>query len=224
MSLKAIIFDLDGVLVNTSRYHYLAWKRLANELGFDLSEKQNEQLKGISRQASLNILLSIGHLSMSDIARRRLAERKNVWFNEFIQAMTPDELFSGVRPLITQLRQHGLRISLASSSKNARTVLQQLAIEDLFEVVVDGHMIIQTKPAPEIFLLAARLLTLSPEECLVVEDAVSGVQAARAAGMSCIGIGQPDTLRKADVVVGQVSDLTVQNILQCNKTHISSQR
>jgi beta-phosphoglucomutase len=199
--IKACIFDLDGVIVDTAHYHYMAWRRLANELGFDLSEAENEKLKGVSRMHSLEIILTLGGVSLTDHDKEVLANKKNGWFVDYLERMLPDEIFPGVKPLLNELRKKGIKIALASSSKNAKTVIQLLHIQNEFDVIVDGTMTVNSKPDPEIFLLAAQKLGLDPKECLVFEDAEAGVEAALAAGMRCIGIGSPKQLGKANKVI-----------------------
>ncbi|HEX5169247.1 MAG TPA: beta-phosphoglucomutase [Cyclobacteriaceae bacterium] len=211
--IRACIFDLDGVIVDTAHYHYLAWKRLANELGFDLTKEQNENLKGVSRRKSLEILLAIGGLTVSESEKERLAFKKNEWFNDFIERMLPEEIFPGVRPLIDRLKFKGIKVALASSSKNARTVIRRLQIENMFEVIVDGNMINHTKPDPEIFLRTAQLIEVLPPECLVFEDAEAGVEAALAAGMKCVGVGSIDRLGKANMVIDKTGDFRVEMLI-----------
>lgn len=209
---KACIFDLDGVIVDTAHYHYLSWKRLAHELGYILTESDNERLKGVSRMQSLDIVLELAGVTLSEEHKEILAKKKNGWFNEYVEQMVPSEIFPGVQELITAIKQDGLRVGLASSSKNARTVLQRLKLEHVFDTVVDGNMIRHTKPHPEIFLTTARQLGVAAAECLVVEDAEAGVAAARAAGMKCIGIGSPALLGQADRVFARTADIDVSTI------------
>ena len=189
--IKACIFDLDGVIVDTARYHYLAWKRLAKELGVDLTLEDNERLKGVSRMRSLEIILEIGGVSLSEIEKERLANKKNTWFVDYVERMAPEEIFPGVRALMQGMRELGIKLALASSSKNAKTVIQLLHIQHEFDAIVDGTMITHTKPHPEIFLMAADKLGIEPENCVVFEDAEAGVEAAVAAGMNCVGVGSP---------------------------------
>lgn len=205
--MKACIFDLDGVIVDTAKYHYLAWKRLASEMGIDLTEEVNEQLKGVSRMESLNIILKLKGITLSDREKEELADKKNVWFVEYINAMKPDEIFDGVKELMKEIRDHKIKIGLASSSKNAQAVLKLLGIQSLFDVVIDGTMIQHTKPHPEIFLKAASALTLTPAECIVIEDAEAGIESAVRAGMKCVGIGSPKQLHKANLVISKISEL-----------------
>jgi len=204
--IKACIFDLDGVIVDTANYHYLAWKRLANELGFDLSIDDNEKLKGVSRMHSLEIILNLGGVSLNDHDKEVLANKKNGWFVDYLERMAPDEIFPGVKSLLIKLRNRGIKIALASSSKNAMTVVKLLHIQNEFDVIVDGTMTVNSKPDPEIFLLAAKKLGLDPKDCIVFEDAEAGVEAALAAGMRCIGVGSPDQLGKANKVISTTGD------------------
>lgn len=210
--IKACIFDLDGVIVDTAHYHYLAWKRLANELGYDLSEADNERLKGVSRMQSLDIVLELAGISLNADHRIILANKKNAWFNEYVEQMEPDEIFPGVRELIRSMQAAHIKVGLASSSKNARTVLRLLQIEHAFDAIVDGNMISRTKPDPEIFLMTAQLLGVKHSDCVVVEDAEAGVEAALAAGMKCIGIGSQKRLQHANVVFPKTSDIKLSTL------------
>lgn len=198
---KACIFDLDGVIVDTAHYHFLAWKRLADELGIRFTEEDNERLKGVSRMQSMDILLSLGNVSLSQHDKETLANKKNTWFVDYVERMMPEEIYPGVKALLEQLRKQGVKTGLASSSKNARTVIQRLHIESYFDVVVDGTMIVHSKPDPEIFLLAASRLGVDSKDCVVFEDAEAGVEAALAAGMKCVGVGSPAQLGKAQRVI-----------------------
>lgn len=204
---RGCIFDLDGVIVDTARYHFLAWKRLAEELGYPLSLLDNEQLKGVSRTQSLQVVLRLAEKSLNPEQKEILANKKNAWFNEYIGRMRPEDIFPGVRDLIRKLREEGMKIGLASSSRNARTVIRVLDIENDFDAIVDGNMIKHTKPDPEIFLLTASMLGLAPAQCVVIEDAEAGIEAALSAGMKCIGIGSPVLLRKANRVFPKTSDI-----------------
>jgi beta-phosphoglucomutase len=206
--LKACIFDLDGVIVDTAKYHFLAWRRLAEELGITLTEEDNERLKGVGRLESLEIILSLDGRTLPKEEIVRLADRKNAWFVDYIQAMRSEEIFPGAKELFQELKKYGSKIGLASSSKNAQAVLTKLGITDVFDTIVDGTMIKESKPDPEIFLTAAANLSLSPEQCIVVEDAEAGVEAAKRAGMICVGIGKQEQLNKADAVVAHIGQLS----------------
>lgn len=206
--MEACIFDLDGVIVDTARFHFLAWKRLAAELGIKLTEQYNEKLKGVSRLDSLNFILELKQITLSTEEKVQLAEKKNAWFVEYIHSMSPRDIYPGVLELLAKLKSENIKVGLASSSKNARIVLAQLGISEEFEVIVDGTMITNTKPHPEIFLKTASLLNTPPARCLVIEDAAAGVAAAKAAGMGCIGIGNNLILNQADLVVGNMAELS----------------
>ncbi len=210
--IKACIFDLDGVIVDTAHYHFLAWQRLAKELGVDLTEKINERLKGVSRMQSLQVILDMGKINLTKDRKVSFADRKNEWFVEYIEAMKPSEIFPGVKALITAIRKKGIKVALASSSKNAPRVIELLGIATLFDVVVDGSMIIDTKPDPEIFLLTAQKLNIKPVNCLVFEDAEAGVEAAVRAGMKCVGVGKAENLGKATLVVSKMSDFKIEQL------------
>lgn len=199
--IRGAIFDLDGVIVDTAKYHFLAWKRLAMELGFDFKEADNEGLKGVSRMKSLDILLEIGGLSYSHDDKILLAEKKNQWYVEYITALDEGELLPGAKEYILRLKNQGIKISLGSASKNALTILNQLNIVELFDTIVDGNMVTNPKPNPEVFLLAAEKLGIPSNQCIVYEDAEAGIIAAKAAGMKTIGIGNREILKSADLVV-----------------------
>ncbi len=210
--IKACIFDLDGVIVDTANYHFLAWKRLADELGVPFTELENERLKGVSRMHSLDIILELGHLQLDKKVKETLADKKNEWFVEYVNTMKPEEIFPKVKELLTALRKKNQKIALASSSKNAPAVIQLLKIENLFDAIVDGTMIVNSKPDPEIFLLASSMLNVKPAECLVFEDAEAGVEAAVRAGMKCVGIGSLNQLSKANLVLSKTGDFDL-NVL-----------
>ncbi|SKC61405.1 beta-phosphoglucomutase [Ohtaekwangia koreensis] len=214
--IKAVIFDLDGVIVDTARYHFLAWKRLADELGIKFTEEDNERLKGVSRIRSMEILMELGGITLSQYEKEKLANKKNTWFVDYVERMIPEEIYSGVRVLIEKLKERGIHIALASSSKNARTVLHLLHIQNLFEVVTDGTMITHSKPDPEIFLLAAEKLGIDPKDCLVFEDAEAGIEGALAAGMLCVGIGSQEQLFKAHKVIRHTGDFTMEMLDEFN--------
>lgn len=196
--IKACIFDLDGVVVDTAKYHYLAWKELATSLGFDFSLEDNEKLKGVSRMTSLDILLKIGNINIIDEEKIKLANKKNKEYLKFINKMEPEEIFPGVKDFIEALKRKGIKIALGSASKNAKTIIKKLNIQDLFEKIVDGNMVTKAKPDPQIFLIGAKLLETDPDECIVFEDAVAGLKAAHNAGMKCVGVGNPQILFMAD--------------------------
>lgn len=189
---QAAIFDLDGVIVDTAKYHYLAWKRLASELGFEFSSKQNERLKGVSRMKSLEFLLESGGMQdkFSQREKEALAERKNQWYVEMISKINREELLPGAEELLQTLRQHGIAVVLGSASKNAPIILEGLQIAHLFDAVVDGTMVTEAKPDPQVFLLGAHITHTAPENCAVFEDSQAGIDAGNQGGMYTIGIGK----------------------------------
>ncbi len=210
--IKACIFDLDGVIVDTARYHYLAWQRLAKELGITFSLEDNERLKGVSRMRSLEIILEIGGKTMDEKSKEQLAAKKNQWFVDYVNAMKPEEIYPGVKKLLNHLRTMGLKVALASSSKNAKTVIKLIDIENEFDAIVDGTMTTRTKPDPEVFLLAASRLGLVPSDCVVFEDAEAGVEAALNAGMKCVGVGSPKQLGKANMIIPRTGDFPIEKL------------
>jgi beta-phosphoglucomutase len=207
--MRAAIFDLDGVIVDTARYHYLAWKRLANENGFDFSETDNERLKGVSRTRSLEILLEIGGLTVDDAAKEKMAAQKNGWYVDYIQNMDASEILPGAVNYLESLRSKGIKTALGSASKNAPLILGRLGIAALFDSVVDGNKVHLAKPDPEVFLRAASEVNIPPGSCVVFEDAEAGVEAAHRAGMGVVGIGKPAALREADMVIDGLYQLEV---------------
>lgn len=201
MRIQACLFDLDGVIVDTARYHYIAWKEIAAELGFCFTEKENEKLKGVSRMRSLDILLETGRISKTEEEKLLLADRKNRRYLEYVEQMTEEEILPGVPKLLKDLRINGVRIALGSASKNAPMILERIRLSDQFDVVVDGNQVSKAKPDPEVFLRCAELLRVRPAECLVFEDAQAGIDAALKGGMHVIGVGSPDELSHANFYV-----------------------
>lgn len=211
--IKACLFDLDGVVVDTAKYHYLAWKRLANNLGFDFTEKDNERLKGVSRIQSLEILLSIGKVKPSEEEKLKMAEEKNNWYVEYISKLNENEILPGVKNFLIELRQNGIKIALGSASKNSMMILNNLNLISYFDAIVDGNKVSKAKPDPEVFLLGAEELQVKPSECVVFEDAQAGIDAAKAANMKVIGIGQKDVLLNADKIFEGLRDAHI-NIIE----------
>jgi len=193
------IFDLDGVLVDTAVLHYQAWKRLANSLGFDFSEKQNEELKGVGRIDSLNKILSWGGKTMTEEEKINAATQKNEWYNELIRHLTTKDALPGAIDFLTAARNRGIGIALGSASKNALPVLERLGITDYFDAIVDGRSLTHNKPHPEVFLKGSSAMHLEPSRCAVFEDAEVGIEAALKGGMVAIGIGSKDTLPAAQL-------------------------
>ncbi|MCZ4242652.1 beta-phosphoglucomutase [Pedobacter punctiformis] len=210
--IKACLFDLDGVLVDTAVYHYKAWKRLANTMGFDFTEEQNEQLKGVSRVESLNKILTWGNVTKTDAEKEELAALKNTWYVDMITKMTPGEVLPGTVDFLTEIKAAGYKTALGSASKNSGIILEKTNLTHFFDEIVDGNMVSKSKPDPEVFLKGAELLGFKASECVVFEDAVAGVEAARNGGMKAIGIGEKSVLTSADVVVSGLDKLTVKDL------------
>lgn len=210
MNKTAVIFDLDGVIVDTAKYHYLAWKKMANQLGFDFTLEQNELLKGVSRVKSMEILLEIGDISISQQEKEHYMHQKNEHYLSFITQMDETEMLPNILKILKYLKENGIAIALGSASKNAKLILETLQITHYFEVIIDGNEVSKAKPDPEVFLLAAHRLNKKPEECIVIEDAAAGVEAAKTANMLCIGIGENDILKEADYVFKSTSELTTE--------------
>jgi len=207
--LAACLFDLDGVIVDTAKYHFIAWRQIAKELGFDFTERDNERLKGVSRTRSLEILLEVGGLALDTAAKVRLAEQKNALYLSHVMKMTPVEILPGAEAFLTACRQAGYKTALATASRNAAVIMELLKIAPLFDAVVDGNKVTHTKPDPEVFLNCAVALELPPQTCAVFEDAEAGIAAAHAAGMLAIGIGDAGILGNADLVVPGLKDLSL---------------
>lgn len=209
MQTTACIFDLDGVIVDTARYHFLAWKRLTDHLGILFTEEDNERLKGVSRMASLEIILEIGNRRLDENSKLEYAALKNKWYIEYIKKMTPDEILPGSLPFIMELRNANIRIAIGSASKNTPMILEKVGIQGLFDAVADGNTISKAKPDPDVFLKAAEMIGVKPGNCVVFEDAVAGVRAALNAGMLCIGIGSRQILTEAHFVVSGLYEMNL---------------
>ena len=212
-TIKACLFDLDGVIVDTARFHYVAWRQLANDLGFDLSEEENEQLKGISRMESLEIILKLGGVEISEEEKLSRAAEKNKRYLELCQQMTPDDTLPGVRRFLDELKTASIGIGLGSASKNAKVILERIDMLSYFETIVDGNRVTKGKPDPQVFLMGAEDLNVPTENCVVFEDAVAGVQSAKAAGMLAVGIGESSVLTEADIVVPGFADFQLKDLL-----------
>jgi beta-phosphoglucomutase len=213
MMLKACLFDLDGVIVDTARYHYVAWREIAEELGFVFTEEDNEKLKGVSRIRSLEILLEIGGISLDDESKMLLDQKKNSLYLQCVLKMRPDEVLPGAKEFLTDCRNNNLGIGLGSASKNATTILNLLQITHLFDVIIDGNKVTKAKPDPEVFLTGARELGVLPQNCVVFEDAEAGIEAAMAANMFSVGIWGSVTFGKANFVASGLKDLSVKTLI-----------
>jgi beta-phosphoglucomutase len=209
MKTKGFIFDLDGVIVDTAKYHFLAWKKLANDLGIDFTEEENEQLKGVSRVRSLQKILTWGNKSLSSQEFESLMAKKNEDYLSYIDKMDDSEVLPDVHRVLSALKMKEQPIALGSASKNAKSILEKVNLLDDFDAIVDGNDVARAKPDPEVFVTAAEKLNVAPETCVVFEDSVAGIEAANIAGMTSIGIGSKDVLGHADHVFQdftQISD------------------
>lgn len=209
--IKAIIFDLDGVLTNTSEYHYRAWKRLADELSIPFDRQRNELLRGVPRRRSLELILD-GRPATGEQMQEWMA-RKNSYYVEFIQQMTPVDILPGALELLEELRQSGIKVGIGSASKNTRTVLDRIHLWNCVDAVSDGYSVQRQKPAPDLFLHCARQLGVDPSETIVVEDAASGVEAALAGGFWTVGLGPKERVGAAQAVFPSLEDITLRAIL-----------
>ena len=215
-TIKAFIFDLDGVITDTSEFHYQAWQRLANEEGIPFSREENEKLRGVSRLESLRIMLK-GRV-ISDETAQAWMNRKNDYYVDLIHTLTPKDVLPGVIELLSELHAAGILIAIASASKNATLVIEKLTLRPYFQAVVDGLIVTKSKPAPDLFLRAAEILKVAPESCVVVEDAAAGVEAGRAAGMLTLGLGPFERVGMAHLALPDLSHTSLKEILgQLNK-------
>ena len=207
MNKKGFIFDLDGVIVDTAKYHFLAWQKLAKSIGIDFSHEQNEQLKGVSRVKSLEKILTWGNKTISEDKINALMASKNDDYLSFIAKMNHEEILPDVPKVLNYLKAQNQPISLGSASKNARQILEKVDLLKQFDAIVDGNDVSKAKPDPEVFLVAAKALNIKPEECIVFEDSVAGVQAANTANMISIGIGEQNVLHEADYVFSNFTEI-----------------
>lgn len=221
MSIHAVIFDLDGVIVSTDEYHYQAWRALAGRLGIPFNREDNERLRGVSRMESLEVILEKWTgTPFPDGEKRRMAEEKNGIYRSSLNRLTHADILPGVASMLHELKQRGVRIAIGSSSRNAAAILKAIGLAGSFDEVVDGTHIANSKPHPEVFLLAAQRLGVAPKHCLVVEDAAAGVEAAVAAGMRVLGLGpaaeHPAATRRAPDLEG----LSAEDLLRCDEPAI----
>ena len=212
--IQAVIFDLDGVIVDTAQFHFIAWKELAAEWNYTLTPEDNEKLKGVSRMDSVNKIAQWANVQTKPEQLLDIAHRKNEIYLRFCNQLTPKHVLPGISTLINTLKANGVFISLGSASKNARFVLDKLGLLDVFDVVVDGNDVSKSKPNPEVFLKAAQRMGVSPEHCVVLEDAPAGIEAALAANMKVIGLGDAIELQKAHLVLENTINLSLVQLNQ----------
>jgi beta-phosphoglucomutase len=211
MIVEAFIFDLDGVITDTAEYHYQAWRRLAEEEGLPFTRLDNEKLRGVSRRASLELILN--GIKLPETKMLELMERKNSYYRASVAAVTEKDLLPGAISILQELKQKNYKLALASASKNAPLVIEKLGIESLFEVIADGGSVNKSKPAPDLFLYTAEKLAVAPEKCVVVEDAEAGIAAAKAAGMHTIGIGPVERVGSAEYIYPSVAAIKLEDII-----------
>lgn len=212
-TIKAVIFDLDGVIVSTDECHYKAWQRMADEEGIYFDRSINDRLRGVSRMQCVDIILEKASKGYNAQEIAEMADRKNKYYRELIQSLTPEDILPGVTDLIGKLKNSGIKVAIGSSSRNTALILERTGLNGSFEVVVDGNCILRSKPDPEVFQKAAELLNVSARECLVIEDADAGVQAALSAGMKVLGVGAASANISATLRLNDLSNASVDWIL-----------
>jgi len=211
-NIRAFIFDLDGVITDTSEFHFRAWQRLAGEEGLHFTRQDNEALRGVARRESLNLVLK--GKKIPEATAEAWMERKNKYYLEMVKIMSPGDLLPGAQQLLEELRLAGFKVAIASSSKNARLVIQRLELGDSLDALVDGTMVASSKPAPDLFLKAAELLGVPPLQCVVVEDASVGIEAGKAAGMLTLGLGSVERVGQANLVLPDLQTAHLADILE----------
>ncbi len=213
MKVEACIFDLDGVIVDTARFHYVAWKRIAQLFGGDLSLEQNEKLKGVSRMGSLEYILKANNIQKSHEEKSELAKLKNEWYLELISSIDQSELLPGVINLLTELKSLKIPLALGSASRNAIKILHKIGVDHLFHTMIDGNLVEKSKPDPEVFLKGAKSLGIKPANCIVFEDSSKGIEAAISGGFIPVGIGEDSNLKNATIIYSGFQNLTFDTIL-----------
>ncbi|MCC3145863.1 beta-phosphoglucomutase [Halanaerobium sp. Z-7514] len=211
-NIKAFIFDLDGVITDTAEYHYKSWQKLADEEGLFFNREINEQLRGVSRMDSLEIILDGKELA--EDLKKEMTDRKNAYYQKYLEKISKEDILDDMESKLIELKEQGFKIAVASSSRNARKVLKNLKISDLFDTISDGNSVENAKPAPDLFLHTAEKLGVEAEECVVLEDAESGVDAALAANMIAVGVGPDDRVGKAHLVYSKVAEIDFEEILE----------
>lgn len=212
MEIKGCIFDLDGVIVDTAHYHLIAWNEIANKFGYNLNEEDNSRLKGVARMESLDLILQLAKVDKSDTERMELATIKNDRYVEMISSIDETSLLPGVYDLLENLQRHGIKIALGSASKNARKIIEKTRLSSFFDAIVDGTNVKHSKPDPEVFLKGAMAINLSPENIIVFEDSVKGLEAAISGGFRTVGIGDVIELNIADHVIANLSNQSLNSL------------
>ena len=207
MMIKAVIFDLDGVIVSTDELHYLAWKHISDQEDIEFNKNINHRLRGVSRMESLEIILENAKKTYSKQEKEFLATKKNNYYIELLSSLSPKDILPNVLELLNQLKAKGIQIAIGSSSKNAKAILKQIKLNDIFDAVADGNDIKHSKPAPDVFLVAAKKLGINPKHCVVVEDAVVGIEAAKAANMTAVAVFDAKKSELADYKYDDIKDI-----------------
>jgi len=210
--IKTCIFDLDGVICDTAKFHYLAWKRLAESIGFDLTSEHDEHMKGIGRMQSLELILGWAKVQLSQTEKELLCDKKNTWFVEYIQTITPSDILPGVEDFLKELKAKEYKIALGSASRNAPVILEKLGVAHYFDAIVDGNSVSLPKPNPEVFLKGAEATETKPENCVVFEDALSGVEAGLNAGMFVVGVGNASILKNAHKCISTFEQFSAKDL------------
>jgi beta-phosphoglucomutase len=217
MKISAVIFDLDGVIVSTDEYHYQAWKQISDQEKIYFDREINERLRGVSRMESLEIILSHSEKSYSETDKQLLAQRKNAIYCELLNKLSPNDILPGVINLLLSLKARDIKIAIGSSSKNTPYILKQIGLASSFDAIADGNSITNSKPDPEVFLLAAEKLGVAPEECAVIEDAQAGIDAAIAVGMKAVGVGTAATCVNAHLKLKDLSNLNLDQLIEVHE-------
>jgi len=213
MKYEGVIFDLDGVIVDTAKYHFLAWKRLAEELNIDFTKEDNERLKGVSRMACMDIILELGARDLSQEKKVALATRKNEWYLEYVNKMDQSEILPGSVEMIETLKDMKVSIAIGSASKNAKTILEKVGLIDQFDFISDGTIVTKAKPDPEVFMIAADEMKVDYDKCIVFEDSEAGIEAAKRVNMLAIGIGRKENLPASDMIFSGLDAVAIKEII-----------
>ena len=215
--IEACIFDLDGVITDTAEYHYQGWKKMADEAGLNFNRKINEQLRGVSRRQSLNIILQYNQKELSEEMIEELMKKKNYYYQQSLESITENDYLPGIKSFILRIREKGLKTAIASASKNAEKVIRNLNAKTLFEIIADGYSVKNTKPAPDLFLFAAERLNVNPSRSVVFEDAQAGIEAALTGGFFSVGIGPEERVGKAHLRYDRTEEIQLEDVLSLNR-------